>query len=584
MKSIRVALLAAVCLAALALLPGCPSQKDAFSASQISYTFGSSRLPWSFEVWNSNPSVNLLNFRAKSSVDWLRVEPQQGTSAGPSDRRVITVYPNRQGLAKGTYYGYVELTATGVKPLRIEISLYSDGSESGSSGLSLSGVTENYSSPYLLDFAFSLHDKDGLPVIADLSQFTAQPSEDGVPTSLFESPPYLVPATDKQSRFFLVFDYTLSMALSNGDSDGDGISDAIEAMEEAAKQVFLPALTGDAQVGVYEFHNAQTDPQKIAGLTIDKAYVARRIDRIWSDYTFGRWGSSRCWDAIYSAALEFDGTNQNDENRNIIVLSDGKDTSSTRTYQQAAEAARERNVRVHCIRFGTELDAGALQHLAAQTNGTYFGAVASADIGAGFSYIVDELDAQYVLRWATPERRDIEFLPSFGLTLGGNQVFHTAANRFDVPDFAGDELVGLLRTVPSKSEDQTTAVLRAMYVPRFIWRLKFFASSPYPFTVTQVASADGGICGGWAMTTEPDAVLGGTWIRLVAPSETAIMNALPFAAFGPILKFDFDAVLDEDVDPFDTLYVDNTPYDDNTPYYAGQVFEIQGRPNVLPGG
>ena len=170
------------------------------------------------------------------------------------------------------------------------------------------------------------------------------------------------------------------------------------------------------------------------------------------------------------------------------------------------------------------------------------------------------------------------FTPSFLITVANNAAEYTSAAPFAVADFVDDELVGRLRLVPSRSADRSTFFLRATYMPRCIWTLRFYARSPFAFTVSEVGAEDSGLCAAWNIAAAPDTVRGGTWVYLQAPDPGRIETAIPLAAFGPILRFDFDQAFDEGTVPFDYLYVDNTLY------ITGQALTVQGWDNVLPPG
>ncbi len=132
-------------------------------------------------------------------------------------------------------------------------------------GLSISDLQTNYSSPYLLDFQFSLRDDNdpmignGLVVAPQL--LSAVCREDDKAISPSETAVILTRATSKLFKTELVLDFTESVAsLSNGDTNNDGISDAVDAMVAGA-QDFVDQQRNGAQVGVYEFHREDIDPQ-----------------------------------------------------------------------------------------------------------------------------------------------------------------------------------------------------------------------------------------------------------------------------------------------------------------------------------
>lgn len=569
-------------LAWAAMLPvwlaGCPSPTDAIAVSNVSYDFGKSQQSWNFEVWN-NGALNSVTFTVKPDVPWMYCTPSTATSTGPADKRVITVAVTRQGLAAGTYQGRLTITAPGVAPVQVTVSLYSDGAQGVTgSDLNVAGLTYAYSAPYLLDFTFSLHDRFKQPVIGEPAQFKVSCRENNAPIVADESPPRFAKASSKQANCFLVLDYSASMAsiAANGDLNEDGISDAIQTMESGARTVFLPALSADARVGVYEFHR-ETEPEKVCELTADKDFVANRIKAIWSQFVHPYSGISRCWDAVYSAVEEFTPENQNDEIRDVVFLSDGFDTSSFHTKEEAVEIARERGVRIYAIGYGNNPNTGVLQSVASQTNGAFYPAANAVQLETAFRQIVNDFDARYTLRWATLKRSDVKFLPSFYLTIANRTASYESPYPYVVADYVSDELRGRLRTVPSKSNNRTTIFLRASYVCRYIWKLRFYVESPYAFTVQKVEAPDGGLCASWTQSIEHDGVLPGVWVVLESPAPGLTDTQLPFAAFGPILRFDFNTLIDEDVDPFQVLYVDNSFYT------GGQAFSIDGWTNTPPG-
>lgn len=548
--------------------------------SETSHDFRSSRQSWNLKVWNSNSTLASLDFTVTPTQPWIHVSPKTGSSKNGNDVRIITVSVSRAGLSVGNHDGALNVTAKNVVTVSVPIKCYSDGSEGVNGGdLNIVGVSPGYSAPYLMDFIFSLRDGDNRSVIGEPNQFGVVSKEDGAPVSAEENPPLLAKASAKQLQFYLVLDYSASMASIqvHGDSNHDGKSDAIDTMEAAIKQTFLPSLSADALVGVYEFHR-ETNPEKVCNLSADKDFVAQRIDAIWTQFVGSFWGPSRLWDAVFAAVNEFGSENRNDESRNVIFISDGRDTSSRHTKEDVINSAKERGIRLYAIGFGTQVDAATLQSVTEQTQGQYYSAQAVQDLPNSFLQIVDDFDGQYALRWATLTRTETSFTPSFLITLGMTAASYVSPTPFVVADNDGDELLGTLRVVPSKSNDKSTFFLRASYVPRYIWKLQFYVQSPFPFRIGKVEAVDSGLCAAWSINVKQDPARGGTWVYLESPNAGYIDTPIPFAAFGPILRFDFNQAFDDDVTPFEVLYVDNTLYT------GGQSFAIQGFDNILPAG
>jgi len=545
--------LAVMWLGVAVILTGCPPErkKDAIAVSQTSYDFGLSRQPWNLEVWNSNPAVPRLDFAVSTPTSWIGCSPTSGSSTGANDRRVITLNVSRHGLAAGVHSGYIIISASGINSRRVDITLTSDGSEATAGALRVEDVSYSYTSPYLMDFTFVIQDRNRAPVIVNPAGIGVTCSEDNVPTSALESPPYLARAGAKQAAIYLVLDYTASMAATPG---------AIDAMEDAVKNVLLTALDADTLVGVYEFHRHDTDPVKVCDFSTDKEFVCEQIDQI--QETVGPYASAtRCWDAVYAALGEFDPADGKDETRNLVFVSDGRDTSSIRTPDNVRDRANARGVRVYGVGFGDEVNMAALQAATSSVEGRLYMALEPADIGAGFQHVADNLTAQYTLRWATLKRATVEFVPSFKLQIDGSIATYIAPTRFNVPNYAGDELQGILRVVPSTSDGRTTYFLRAAYVPRYIWDLWIYARSDSEFTVQKVTELDNGLCGDWQMTTE-GTPQDGMWIKLANPGGIVWGEDLPFASFGPIVRFDFGEEYDPGAEPFTEFYVDNSHYAD----------------------
>lgn len=562
------------------MLTGCPKKYDVVGLSNTSYDFGLSDLPWAFQVWNADASkLAQMSFNVSSNQSWLSCDPKSGVSTGSSGadgKKVIRVTVNRNGLSAGKHKATITISGAHVVSKEVAITVTSEGSTDGTGGWTLRNVTPNYSAPYLLEYSFSLGDANGHSVVAEPAQFTVTCKEDSA-TIGSETGFQLAKGANKQLLAYLVLDYTYSMAniAANGDDDKNGRSDAIDEMEAAAKNVFLDALTQDAQVGIYEFHREDQDPMQVAAFTTDRAYLKSQIDQIWTKYVKKFPASTRCWDALYAAVGQFsdDANARKDEQRAIVFLSDGRDESSVHNYQEVIDEAKARGVVLYCIGFGAELDITALQVITSQTNGQYYSAGTAEDLGAQFEQITTDLGGQYVLRWATLKRTEqATFLPSFTLLLSGHTLTYTAPDDelFNPKEFAGDPLRGHLRTAVSSSTSSATAFLRASYVPRYVTRISLRAESPYALSkVDLVPATDAGLCdpAAWSLLTSNDPK-GGTRIIIESANPDDYETAIPYSAFGSILRFDFDTPITDPATAFTALEVDNTIYDN------GQAFDV----------
>lgn len=573
-----------ISLAAMALglmLVGCPTvvnPVDVIAVSNTAYNFEYNDTPWTFSVWNSDPSLMAtLDFTVSSSQTWLSVTPKTGSSDAATAKKVITVTVNRAGLSAGTHTATITISATHAVSKHIQVTVYSEGGTQTSGGWTLKNVTSSYSSPYLLEFDFSLRDEDDHAVQAAPAQFGVACLEDGNEISS-ETEAHFAAGSNKQLLAYLVLDYTKSMTdrTINGDVNANGISDAIDHMQDAAKDVFFDALSPDARVGIYEFHRGDRDPAKICDFSTDKEYLKSAVDGIWATVRSFP-AESRCWDALYSAASQFStsAADMKDEQRAIVFLSDGRDEASTHTYQDVIDRANERGIALYSIGFGAELDLTTLQILTSQTKGQYYSASTVDQLGTQFQQIVNDLGGQYILRWATLQHTSAAFTPSFEISISGHTLRYTAPEDYVPQTYAGDRLHGDLRVLASESTDSTTAFLRAVYMPRYVTEIVFDVVSPYGFAVNLVSSGDGGLCdpAEWTLTTAGDGVSVPKHVVISSALPDDIETAIPYAAFGPILEFTFNTVPADINTLFTSFTVDNSIYSD-----GGQTLDIEWPP------
>ncbi len=466
-------------------------------------------------------------------------------------------------------------------------------------GLSIANLLTNYSAPYLLDFQFSLRDNDdptqGNAVVTDPRNLTVTAYEDGVAVGTNETSVIIQGVNQgvaaKVLKAYQVLDFSESIAsLSNGDTNHDGISDAVNT-EVAAAQDIINQQPDTAQFGVYEFHRDDEAPQRVQSLTADKALLNNAIGGIWTNYVQGFPAGSRCWDAL-TAAIKDLGTNNNDEVHVVIFCSDGNDTSSTNTPQNVINTASNANVQVYCVGFGNDIDTATLQNITAQTQGRYYEATNLTTLAANFAQIGKDLSGQYFLRWATLQRSANTFMPSFQVTYQGftapsptnsppfisgtNETYVTNADMTittnEIPIWttnyiispylptalAGGVTNGSLRLVSSAVELPSAITLRSTYVPRYVRQIRVHYRANWPCTVSLQSTNAGEQLSGWSLTQTNDGA-GGQWATLTSSNQQILSTSIPFADFGPLLNFAFRDVLNAS-NAFSVFELDNTVY------------------------
>jgi hypothetical protein len=468
------------------------------------------------------------------------------------------------------------------------------------SGLALINLITNYSSPYLLNFQFELVDNNdptvGNAVVADPQHFTVTAFEDGVPVSPSETSVILQGVNQgvaaKVLKAYLVLDFSESIAsLSNGDTNHNGISDAVDT-EVSAAQAIVNQEPAATQFGVYEFHRDDEAPQQVQSLTTDKALLDNDIAGIWTNYVQGFPAGSRCWDAL-AAAIKSLGTNNADEVHAVIFCSDGNDTSSTNTFQSVINTASNANVQVYCVGFGNEINSTVLQSITSQTEGRYYEATDLTALAAAFAQVGKDLSGQYFLRWATLQRGATNFMPSFqvtyqgftaysptnpppfisgtnytytydtnGVIIGTNITYLWTTNYIISPYYvsklAGDITVGSLRLVANADVQPSSITLRATYVPRYIRQIRLHYRANWPCTVSLESTNAGEQLYGWSLSQTNDGA-GGQWATLTSSNQQVLASSIPFADFGPLLTFHFRDVVNAR-NSFSVIELDNTIY------------------------
>ncbi|HKA85301.1 MAG TPA: VWA domain-containing protein, partial [Acidimicrobiales bacterium] len=169
------------------------------------------------------------------------------------------------------------------------------------------------------------------------------------------------------------------------DTSGSMVGAPIEAARAAANE-FLTVLPPDVRVGVVAFGS---QPSLVAAPTTDRAQLASAVDQLTAS------GETALYDAVAFASSQFTADTRD---RAIVLLSDGGDTASTTTLDQAAAAG----VRTNVIELLTgESNAGALAQLAAAGGGSVSSVADPAALAGLYRAAAANLTNQYRITYET---------------------------------------------------------------------------------------------------------------------------------------------------------------------------------------
>jgi tight adherence protein B len=171
------------------------------------------------------------------------------------------------------------------------------------------------------------------------------------------------------------------------DTSGSMEGGPLVAAVRAARR-FVESVPAEVRIGLVTFADR---PAVVQGLTQDREAVLAALDGVVAE------GETSIYDGVAEAASLF----SEDAQRNIILLSDGGDTASTGTLDQAVAAVADAEASVFSVGWRTsETDVRALRTLAHRSAGRYASA-GTADVEAIYAGLAAELSNQYVVSYKT---------------------------------------------------------------------------------------------------------------------------------------------------------------------------------------
>jgi tight adherence protein B len=161
----------------------------------------------------------------------------------------------------------------------------------------------------------------------------------------------------------------------------------IEAARAAAKE-FVARKRPNDQIAIVAF---SAQPRVVINFTGDAGLLTGAIDGLTAT------GETALWDAVRLGSGLL--TERTDLQGNLVLLSDGADTTSVGSASDARAAALAANASVYAIglKGGKDFDAGGLSGLAAATGGQYLEESDPAKLGAVYQGVQSAIQQQYEL-------------------------------------------------------------------------------------------------------------------------------------------------------------------------------------------
>ncbi len=186
-----------------------------------------------------------------------------------------------------------------------------------------------------------------------------------------------------------IFDEPVSVSVVLDASASMG--EQMKTVTAAAQQFVESAIRQQDRVSVYSVHDV---PRRWTPLTTDHAAVVGALGEIASR------GETALWDAIATSIRELE---SEPRRKAIVLLSDGADTDSIRSWTEIVETVRVSAIPLYIIAFNQQaIDAGRhrdhLRYLAAESGGFVVDAT-TKDLAAAWRRIEDDLRARYVITY-----------------------------------------------------------------------------------------------------------------------------------------------------------------------------------------
>lgn len=254
----------------------------------------------------------------------------------------------------------------------------------------------------------TVSDATGHPIVA-LAGEAFMLTEDGKPVENFTAE--LLENVGEPILMTLVLD-------TSGSMKGQALADT----QAAAAQLIFSLGPAD-EVAVLSFDTEVTTHLEF---TTDKDAAVAAVESLTAV------GGTAFNDAVYEAVTML--ARRPRGRKELVILTDGDDTDSALTIEDAIDAAREASVPAYAIGFGPSIRPDVLERLVVPTGGHFYRSPSSEEIGESFEAVARLLRYQYVLRFdSSLQADDAEHTLRVAVDVEGVQadaeVYFTAERR-----------------------------------------------------------------------------------------------------------------------------------------------------------
>lgn len=379
--------------------------------------------------------------------------------------------------------------------------------------------------PSQVQFSFRLTDANNHAMNLSHSNLSAPFSiyENGEEIDYTETSYFVHPAASLEMDLMLLLDFTNSMATWSQDT-----LSAVE-LEIAWARDLIDDLAESHRMALMEYHDRNVSAGLISDFVSSRSSLHQSLDAFLNQPLDN--GSSSIWDAIHDAVLQFPDEDNPDKQRTLVVLTDGRETSSIKTPQNIITIAVEKKVNIFIIGTGFVDNESQLDSIAEQTQGEYYAAANIDAFQRELDQVRSDLGGHYKLSYITLKRDGI-----YEVTVNYSNSGWTGAitRTLDLGSVFGDDRIGVLSfDSPTLRGDELDIILRAQHIPRNIDRLRFKFDTDKPISLQLIPAADGGLLDGWVVT-EPGE--DGFY-------EFTSSTPLRFGDFGPLLRVTIGSVI-----------------------------------------